>query len=155
MAGQALGQRGREVPHRPLVGQGLLPFGQLDGAGQGPGPDEAELGRTGVALDRLLQGVEVGGERGAGPLLVAPGPGHEAPGAGADLDVEAGQQGGGAPHRVGADAPGGQFGQEGQAGRVAELGGDDAGRLQRVGPRERAEPGGGARRPDVRHGPRP
>src|SRR5581483_1702257 len=113
-----------------------------------------DLERAVVALRRLLQRVEVGGEGGVGPLLVASRPGDEAPGTGSDLDVEVGQEAGRAPDRVGADAPGRELGQERQ-GEPGQLGEHDAGRLQAIDPRERAETGGGARGPDVRHGPEP
>ena len=84
-----------------------------------------------------------------GPLLVAPAPGHEPPDPGADLHVQVGQQPRRAADGVGADAPGGEFGQE----RQRQLREDDAGRLQRVDARKRAEPSGRSGVP--RHGLRP
>ena len=66
-----LGERLRQLAAGAVVGEHLVAARPLDRRGERPGAGDLDLEVPGVALERLLEHVEVLGEQAAGPPLVA------------------------------------------------------------------------------------
>ena len=133
-----LGERLRQLAAGAVVGEHLVAARPLDGGRQRPGAGDLHLEVPGVALERLLEHVEVLAEQAAGPPLVAARRrAGQPPARGLEVGAELGDDGQRPARHRGGGAALGELGQVRQVGQLAD---DDAHGLGRVGPGKEPTP---------------
>ncbi len=141
MVAHPLGERLRELATGAVVGEHLVATRALDRGREGPRTGHLDLEMPGVALQRLLEQVEVLGEKAAGaPLVDASSPARQSPTGRLEVRTEPGpcdDRQGPSRHRRRHAATG----QLGQVREVRQLAHHQSHRLGDVGPGQGADAG--------------